>query len=284
MSEGVQVWLGLDPATASVLVLLNGQRVGRLAGGWNQFGLALDAEYEPLRPELTQYCAALFSSMPETLRAAMFEAPSFAINAAGRDAAATVPPDLARRIHLGCGTDVRPGWLNVDYSADRPIGFDAAQGVLNYDLRFGFPLFEDGSADLIFSSHFFEHLRHDETMRLLHDCRRLLRKGGKMRFQMPDFSITFRAYLEKDPAFLATCVADYGLLNHMPEHSRNYADLVSVSVYEHYLHKYVWDEESLTKTLKAVGFEEVVADGYQEGLDHAEPTRVAWSFHLTAIA
>src|SRR5690349_12549805 len=47
-------------------------------------------------------------------------------------------------IHLGCGPDIRPGWVNIDLVVTPPAGFDSAiypdTRLVSYDLRQGLPL------------------------------------------------------------------------------------------------------------------------------------------------
>jgi hypothetical protein len=87
--EPVRVWLAMDPEGAALRVLLNRVPVGVLASQGGQIIINLDPEYAQLRDDLTKYCAALFANMPDTLRAAVYEAPGFVTNTAGRDAVAS---------------------------------------------------------------------------------------------------------------------------------------------------------------------------------------------------
>ncbi|HXA37665.1 MAG TPA: hypothetical protein VNW53_01580 [Phenylobacterium sp.] len=280
--EPVKVWLAMDPEQGQLRLLLNRVPVGTLTAAAGQVTLSLDPEYAQLHNDLTGYCAALFANMPDTLRAALYEAPGFVINSAGRDAAAAMAPDLKRRVHLGCGPDIRPGWLNIDFQPGAAPGYNAGRSFLNYDLRQGLPELEDRSVDMFFSSHFFEHLRHEEGMNLMRQCRAALRDDGVARFQMPDFKGTFRAYVDDDQPFLETAVSTHKILDHMPDYARNYADLVSRSVYEFYTHKYVWDPENLSKALLAAGFSDVQEAPYDTELDHPSALRRDYSYYLVA--
>ena len=137
---------------------------------------------------------------------------------------------------------------------------------------------------MFFSSHFFEHLRHEEGMNLMQQCRRALKAGGIARFQMPDFGAGFRQYAENDQAALDKAVVTHGLLDHMPDYARNYADLMSRSVYEFYTHKYIWDPENLSKALLACGFANVELSEHIDGVDHPSDVRRDYSYYLTARA
>jgi predicted SAM-dependent methyltransferase len=282
--EPVRVWLAMDPEGAALRILLNRVPVGRLLNQGGRLVLDLDDDYARLRDDLTSYCGSLFANMPDTLRAAVYEAPGFVTNTAGRQAMESLAPELRRRVHLGCGPDVRRGWLNIDYRPGAPLGYDQARGFLNYDLRQGLPAIPDKSVEIFFSSHFFEHLRHEEGTNLMRECRRALVEGGTARFQMPDFKGTFRAYIADDQAFLDTALVTHKTLDHMPDYARNWADLVSRSVYESYTHKYVWDPENLSKALLAAGFSEVREVEHSNELDNPEEIRKAYSFYLEAAA
>jgi predicted SAM-dependent methyltransferase len=137
---------------------------------------------------------------------------------------------------------------------------------------------------MFFSSHFFEHLRHEEGTNLMRECRRALVDGGVARFQMPDFKGTFAAYIAGDQAFLDTALVTHKTLDHMPDYARNWADLVSRSVYEFYTHKYVWDPENLSKALLAAGFSDVREVQHDDALDNPEEIRKAYSYYLVATA
>ena len=283
MSEQkVRVWLAMDPDQGLLRVVLNDQAIGTLGSAGGQISLNLDAEHSDLHADLGTVLGSLFANMPDTLRAALYEMPGFITNSGGREAAAALPDDRKRRVHLGCGPDVRYGWLNIDYRPGAAIGYDPASGFLNYDLRQGLPGLKDKSVDMIFSSHFFEHLRHEEALNLMRQCRAALRDDGMARFQMPDFRMTFRAYADNDAEFLETFRSTHKLVDHMPEFARNYADVVSRSVYEFYTHKYVWDQENLSKALLACGFGTVTDEPYSEELDHPSSVRRDYSFYMNA--
>ena len=142
----------------------------------------------------------------------------------------------------------------------------------------------DASAELIFSSHFFEHLRHEHATQLMRQCRRVLKPGGKARFQMPDYEKAFEAYIRRDPDVLAEAINTHKLLQHMPAYSRHWGDVMSRAVYEFYEHKYIWDPENLAVALKVAGFSEAYVDEPIEGLDNLTDLRKDASFYMWAIA
>jgi SAM-dependent methyltransferase len=106
-------------------------------------------------------------------------------------------------LHLGCGNHLKDGWVNLDLNLNGtapelpPQRLPQTRFIL-YDLRSGTLPLDDESCELIYSSHFFEHLEHDDGVRLMRDCHRVLQPGGTFRAALPDFPELFRAYLERD--------------------------------------------------------------------------------------
>ncbi len=89
------------------------------------------------------------------------------------------------KLHLGCGPDVRAGWVNVDINLNNDGQPDNSE-FFNYDLRLGIPL-PDESCIYIYSSHFFEHLSDVYGQTLFRESFRVLSKGGRIRFCLPDY-------------------------------------------------------------------------------------------------
>lgn len=90
-------------------------------------------------------------------------------------------------VNIACGNAFLPGWTNLDYS---PVSTD----VIRADLTGRLPL-ADASADLVYSSHFFEHIPLDRVDGFLAECHRILKPGGVLRLVMPDFDDVCRQYL-----------------------------------------------------------------------------------------
>ncbi|HUS16878.1 MAG TPA: hypothetical protein VM536_17920, partial [Chloroflexia bacterium] len=144
---GDAVMVALDVANGRVVLLHNGLSVGVIVGSDQQVKLNVFQEYAHLRPELVAACRSQFVALNESLRQMVLETPALCVNAASALAIAAVPAEICRRVHMGCGFEVRRGWLNIDYAPDRPGGYDSKTSFLNYDLRRGLPPIEPGSVD-----------------------------------------------------------------------------------------------------------------------------------------
>lgn len=89
-------------------------------------------------------------------------------------------------LNLGCGASPREGMVNVDRYADHP-------GVLRMDMTC--LDVEDGTVDLIYSSHSLEHLPLRRSRIALRDWYRALRPGGILFLSMPDLDLIMRMLL-----------------------------------------------------------------------------------------
>lgn len=88
---------------------------------------------------------------------------------------------MAKKLNLGCGKDIREGWINLDVS--QLPGVDVVHDVNILPLPFG-----DGEFDEILARDVLEHV---EYIPLLADLHRLLCVGGELKIQVPHFSSPF---------------------------------------------------------------------------------------------
>jgi predicted SAM-dependent methyltransferase len=115
-------------------------------------------------------------------------------------------------LNVGSGPVVRPGWISIDGSwqarlAGHPLLARVAhavtgrevghwpRGILCRDVREGIGRPADTAA-AIYSSHFIEHLRRDEALRFLRDCKATLKSGGVCRIVTPDLRALAGRYLQ----------------------------------------------------------------------------------------
>lgn len=87
------------------------------------------------------------------------------------------------KIELGGFTHARPGWENLDLTT----GYDISKELLRR--------YADESADVIYSSHFVEHLPMALMPALCADIYRVLRPGGAVRLAGPDADIFTERHL-----------------------------------------------------------------------------------------
>lgn len=83
-----------------------------------------------------------------------------------------------KRLNLGCGKDIRPGWVNLDIA---PLeGVDVVHDLNELPL----PFEEETFAEILC----LDILEHVEFAPLLKECLRILEPGGKLVLEVPHFS------------------------------------------------------------------------------------------------
>lgn len=161
---------------------------------------------------------------------------------------------LEPALHIGCGGEIRPDWLNVDrYNA-------AADTYL--DARNPFP-FKDDSFALIFTEHMLEHLQIDRVRQFLVEMLRVLRPGGTCRITCPSLELYARNYVERNADF-------FGQVKEGIQHKcskkpelgwvvrSNGAAFMTGIVKDFHGHRWMYDFETLEACLAEVGFTRIV--------------------------
>lgn len=90
-------------------------------------------------------------------------------------------------INIACGDAYINDWYNFDFAPH-------SEYVKQADLTKALPLNKE-SAELVYSSHFFEHIPRGAAQDFLDECFRVLKSGGILRLVMPDFEELCSAYL-----------------------------------------------------------------------------------------
>lgn len=181
------------------------------------------------------------------------------------------------RLHIGCGSDIRKGWLNMDLRP--PRDHDALAEVLIVDLRQGIPL-EDAAAHTVYSSHFLEHLTPSEAVRHLRECHRVLAPGGRIRLVVPDFAACCQAYLAMNTPFFT--LLDPLLAVSSPPGGVTIVDYMQVVAHQGGEHRSLYDEEKLARLLGGVGFIAPARVAFDPSLDLDTPERRRYSLYMEA--
>lgn len=182
------------------------------------------------------------------------------------------------RLHLGCGSALLSGWINMDCYAP-PVA--PGTETLMLDMRRPWPL-AAGSAVALFSEHFLEHLPFD-TVRghILKEIRRVLEPGGRVRIGIPNgeyFVDQYRA-------------SRSGAADPLYEQARqSKTPMMMLNEIAHgYGHYFVYDFETLGQILTEAGFDEIrrMKPGMTEsdlfqGLDREDAWRRAMTLYVEA--
>jgi predicted SAM-dependent methyltransferase len=161
------------------------------------------------------------------------------------------------KLHLGCADNIKPGWVNIDLSADADLCLD---------LREAFP-FAEGSCTIIYSEHFFEHVDYPAgAATLLGECLRVLAPSGIFSVGVPDTEWPLLEYARvRQEGYFATakrifhpawCETD---MDHINYHFRQDGE-----------HLYAYDEITLCHVLTRAGFERAHRRAFDPELDLRE--------------
>lgn len=98
------------------------------------------------------------------------------------------------KLNIGSFTTMfHHGWRNIDQLDLSAWARYHGYSFIQFDVRNGL-FYDSGVVDLIFTSHMLEHFTYDEGARLLRECYRVLKPGGRMRVLVPDAGVLLSVY------------------------------------------------------------------------------------------
>jgi predicted SAM-dependent methyltransferase len=156
------------------------------------------------------------------------------------------------RINIGSSSSTLDGWINADLLRD-PEG-----RCLRMDAAKPWP-FPPGSAEVVNSEHFIEHLSAEEASAYLREAYRALRPGGVIRTSTPDLAGISRSLLDRDSG-------DLDVHRSHGYTASTHGDMVNNYAYGSG-HRRLYDEEMLARLLVEAGFVEPRRWSYGES-DH----------------
>lgn len=172
----------------------------------------------------------------------------------------------SRKLHVGCGHNVLPGWLNADICPEHP-------GVLYFDATAPFPI-PSASIDYIYSEHVIQHFPFRAALVMLSECHRVLKPGGVLRLSTPNLLRLASLLTERQGA----AQTEYTRLvsdKYIPENTAYLPAFVVNNFFWDFTHQFVHDPESLRHGLERAGFTTITpakigasADENLAGLEH----------------
>jgi predicted SAM-dependent methyltransferase len=146
----------------------------------------------------------------------------------------------ARHLHLGCGTKLLSGFVNIDANPLQKLD-------IWLDVRHGLP-FRSSTVESIYSTHMVEHFFPDELERLFLECFRVLRSGGGLRLVVPSLRNAIIAYQENRAEWF---------YDSFPRHFDSVGGRFSNFVFCDGQHRTAFDFGYLDEVLRKSGFTEV---------------------------
>ncbi len=192
------------------------------------------------------------------------------------------------KLNLGCGTDVKEGWINIDLDIPQQ-GTRGGTQTLVKNLMKGLPkldLFGEQIINVSFitSSHFWEHLSPPDGMKLLRECYDVLAPGGCFRMGLPKTREAFKAYLEGDLEYFKMIIPWVASKKDYYEPgTSSMIDLIDISVHQFGEHMHVIDQDKACKMLEAAGFLDVFQDQFDPRYDVDNPLRRHFTFYVQGV-
>lgn len=96
---------------------------------------------------------------------------------------------MKKKLNIACGVNYinDESWINIDFNTYGP-------NVKKYNILNKLP-FKDQEFDLIYSSHFIEHIPLNKLENFFKECLRVLKMNGYIRIVTPDFEEMCKSYL-----------------------------------------------------------------------------------------
>lgn len=186
------------------------------------------------------------------------------------------------RLMIGSGPSKVDGWLATDVLPSR-------SDVVLLDAGRRFP-FADASVDRIHTEHMIEHVDRGIGQRMLAECHRVLKPGGRIRIATPDFARVV-AVVGHDDAELAELVRQSNLRRGVDPAEAHDPVYAVNRLFSGHGHRFLYTEDMLRRALEAVGLRDVTrcevgqsddAD-LQDAEQHDRQIDPAWNRYQTMV-
>jgi len=160
-----------------------------------------------------------------------------------------IPPGYGNKLNFGCFTNMfYYGWINIDTLNLTQFAEANKYKFTQMELPRSLPFISE-SIDLIFSSHFLEHLTKEEATIHLKECYRIMKPSAIMRTAVPDAGLLIDKM--KDGS-----IYDYVHISPGVEK----AETALEALYEVLLsnHKFVYDFETMKSVMEEASFTDVI--------------------------
>jgi predicted SAM-dependent methyltransferase len=152
-----------------------------------------------------------------------------------------------RKLQIGAGRNALDGWLSTDLHPWFNVQF--------LDATRRFP-FDDGTFDYVFSEHLIEHLEYSDGLRMLTECYRVLKPGGRIRISTPDLGFLIGLHSER-PSEVQKEYIKWSIQQHYGDASAPFDTFVINGFFRNWGHKFIYDHKTLKHALEQRGFADI---------------------------
>lgn len=148
------------------------------------------------------------------------------------------------RLHIGCGQNELPGWLNTELC---PRG---SQVYLDATRPFPLP---DSCIDIVYSEHMIEHVPYEGGRAMLRECYRVMKPGALLRIVTPNLAFLLRL-VEAPASPMHQAYIEYSLKEHQLDAPAGSAVHVFNNFVRAWGHQFIYDETALRHLMSEAGY------------------------------
>jgi predicted SAM-dependent methyltransferase len=152
-------------------------------------------------------------------------------------------------LELGAGHRPRAGWLATDISP-------RADGIMKLDACEVFQI-PDECFNFVYSQHMIEHIGYSAGLNMIRECYRILAVGGVLRLVTPSIGFIIKI-MSADRSFLEESYLSWSLENFCKDAPARLPSFFFNNFVRGWSHTFVYDRETLTHSLNASGFGNVI--------------------------
>lgn len=163
-----------------------------------------------------------------------------------------------KKLHLGCGGNVLQDWLNTDIVRYH-------QEVMYLDVTQGAFPFPNNSFDHVYTEHMIEHINYAQGANMLKECLRVMKPGARIRITCPDMQFLVDLYTNRQG--ICKDYTDWTCAEVVPDAPFSHPVFAINNYVRGWGHQFIYDKESLGKTLDLIGFQDIEEFAIQESDD-----------------
>ena len=153
------------------------------------------------------------------------------------------------RLHIGCGENELPGWLNTELC---PRG---SQIYLDATQPFALP---DTCIDVVYSEHMIEHVPWIGGRAMLRECFRVMKPGALLRIVTPNLAFLMRV-VEEPLTPIHQAYIQYNLEEYQIDAPSGSAVHVVNNFVRAWGHQFIYDDATLRQLMTEAGFTSITA-------------------------